>query len=484
MITLEKLDNPLENVQKRYLTDAWREAQKTYTIYNPANGDRVAEVADCGEAEAVRAAEVATEAFESWRNTTAFERSTLLLRWRDLIMAHQEELARTMTREMGKPITEARGEVAYAAGFITWYAEEAKRVYGDTLPSHAANKRLFAIKQPVGPTFAVTPWNFPAGMVTRKAAPALAAGCTFILKPAEQTPLSALHLAALWEEAGGPAGTLQVLPTLEPGPVANTLIDDPRIRKVTFTGSTEVGRMLYERSAKTIKKISLELGGHAPYLIFEDADVDQAVTEAVACKFRNTGQTCVCTNRIYVHSSLLEDFTRRYTEAVEALTVGDPLSDTTQIGPLVDEQGFEKVKAHVRDALDKGATLVTGGHALDGLFFEPTILAGVTEDMQLMQEETFGPVAPILSFDNDDEAVRLANDTPYGLAAYIYTNNLTRAFEVSERLEYGIVGVNDGVPSTPHTPFGGVKASGIGREGGKWGIEEYLEVKYISMALR
>ncbi len=484
MITLEKLDNPLENVQKRYLTDAWREARKTYTIYNPANGDRVAEVADCGEAEAVRAAEIATEAFESWRNTTAFERSTLLLRWRDLIMAHQEELARTMTCEMGKPITEARGEVAYAAGFITWYAEEAKRVYGDTLPSHAANKRLFAIKQPVGPTFAVTPWNFPAGMVTRKAAPALAAGCTFILKPAEQTPLSALHLAALWEEAGGPAGTLQVLPTLDPGPVANTLIDDPRIRKVTFTGSTEVGRMLYERSAKTIKKISLELGGHAPYLIFEDADVDQAVTEAVACKFRNTGQTCVCTNRIYVHSSLLEDFTRRYTKAVEALTVGDPLSDGTQIGPLVDEQGFEKVKAHVKDALDKGATLVTGGHALDGLFFEPTILAGVTEDMQLMQEETFGPVAPILSFDDDDEAVRLANNTPYGLAAYIYTNNLTRAFEVSERLEYGIVGVNDGVPSTPHTPFGGVKASGIGREGGKWGIEEYLEVKYISMALR
>ena len=484
MITLEKLDNPLENVQKRYLTDAWREAQKTYTIYNPANGDRVAEVADCGEAEARQAAEVATEAFGSWRNTTAFERSILLLRWRDLIMAHQEELARTMTLEMGKPITEARGEVAYAAGFITWYAEEAKRVYGDTLPSHAANKRLFAIKQPVGPTFAVTPWNFPAGMVTRKAAPALAAGCTFILKPAEQTPLSALHLAALWEEAGGPAGTLQVLPTLDPGPVANTLIDDPRIRKVTFTGSTEVGRMLYKRSAETVKKISLELGGHAPYLIFEDADVDQAVTEAVACKFRNTGQTCVCTNRIYVHSSLLEDFTRRYTEAVEALTVGDPLSDSTQIGPLVDEQGLEKVKAHVKDALDKGATAVTGGNALDGLFFEPTILAGVTEDMQLMQEETFGPVAPILSFDNDDEAVRLANDTPYGLAAYIYTKDLTRAFEVSERLEYGIVGVNDGVPSTPHAPFGGVKASGIGREGGKWGIEEYLEVKYISVALR
>ena len=484
MITLEKLDNPLENVQRRYLTDAWREAKKTYTIYSPANGERVAEVADCGEAEARQAAEVATQAFESWRNTTAFERSALLLRWRDLIMAHQEELARTMTREMGKPITEARGEVAYAAGFITWYAEEAKRVYGDTLPSHALNKRLFAIKQPVGPTFAVTPWNFPAGMVTRKAAPALAAGCTFILKPAEQTPLSALHLAALWEEAGGPAGTLQVLPTLDPGPVANTLIDDPRIRKVTFTGSTEVGRMLYKRSAETIKKISLELGGHAPYLIFEDADVDQAVTEAIACKFRNTGQTCVCTNRIYVHNSLVENFTRAYTEAVEALTVGDPLSDSTQIGPLVDEQGLEKVKAHVKDALDKGATAVTGGNALDGLFFEPTILTGVTENMQLMQEETFGPVAPILSFDSDDEAVRLANDTPFGLAAYIYTNNLTRAFEVSERLEYGIIGVNDGVPSTPHAPFGGVKESGIGREGGKWGIEEYLEVKYISMALR
>ena len=321
-------------------------------------------------------------------------------------------------------------------------------------------------------------------MVTRKAAPALAAGCTFILKPAEQTPLSALHLAALWEEAGGPAGTLQVLPTLNPGPVANTLIDDPRVRKVTFTGSTEVGRMLYERSAKTVKKISLELGGHAPYLVFEDADLERAVEDAIACKFRNTGQTCVCTNRIYVHSSLLEEFTRRYREAVEALKVGDPLSDETQIGPLVDKQGLEKVKAHVQDALDKGATLLTGGNALEGLFFEPTVLAGVKGDMRLMSEETFGPVAPILSFEDDDEAVRLANDTPYGLAAYLYTNDLTRAFRVSERLEYGIVGVNDGVPSTPHAPFGGVKESGVGREGGKWGIEEYLEVKYISMRLR
>ncbi len=484
MITSEKLDNELSIVDKRFVTDAWREAQKTYTIFNPANGEKVAEVADCGEAEAARAAEVSAQAWESWRHTTAFERSALLLRWRDLIMAHQEALARTMTREMGKPIGEARGEVAYAAGFVTWYAEEAKRVYGDTLASHAADKRLFAVKQPVGPTFAVTPWNFPAAMVTRKAAPALAAGCTFILKPAEQTPLSALHLAALWEEAGGPKGTLQVLPTNDPGPVANTLIDDPRVRKVTFTGSTEVGRMLYERSAKTIKKISLELGGHAPYLVFEDADLDKAVQDAIACKFRNTGQTCVCANRIYVHNSLLEAFTRRYSEAVAALQVGDPLSDGTQIGPLVDKQGLEKVKAHVKDALDKGATVVTGGNALDGLFFEPTVLSGVTEDMQLMREETFGPVAPILSFESDDEAVRLANDTPYGLAAYLYTNDLSRAFRVSERLEYGIVGVNDGVPSTPHAPFGGVKESGVGREGGKWGIEEYLEVKYISMALR
>lgn len=478
MVTLE------QDIQKRYLTDGWQQAAQTYKVYSPATGELVAEVASCGAAEAERAAAVALTAFERWRDTTAYERSDILGRWHDLILANRDELARTMTLEMGKPITESQGEVGYAAAFVKWYAEEAKRVYGDTVPSQSPDKRLFVIRQPVGPTLAITPWNFPAAMVTRKAAPALAAGCTMILKPAEQTPLTALHLAALWEEAGGPEGTFQVLPAEDPAPLSNALLDDPRIRKITFTGSTEVGRLLYERSARTLKKISLELGGHAPYLIFEDADIERAVDEVVACKFRNAGQTCVCTNRIYVHKDVLGAFSSLYTEKVNALTVGDPLDSSTDIGPLVDKQGLEKVKAHVQDALDKGAEVVTGGNALDGLYFEPTVLTGVTEEMQLMHEETFGPIAPILSFEDEDEAVRLANDTPYGLAAYLYTHSLSRAFRVSERLEYGIVGVNDGVPSTPQAPFGGVKASGLGREGGKWGIEEYLETKFISLGLR
>lgn len=473
----------LDSSRPRYFTDTWHEASKTFKVTNPATGETVAEVADCGRIEAAQAAEIATRAFETWKTTTAFERSDLLMRWHDLMMANQNELARTMTEEMGKPIKESKGEIAYAAGFVKWYAEEAKRVYGETMPSHLGNKRLLAVKQPVGPVFAVTPWNFPSAMVTRKAAPALAAGCTFVLKPAEQTPLSALHLAALWEEAGGPAGTLQVLPCQDPVEVSDMLLMDPRIRKITFTGSTEVGKILYRKSADTVKKISLELGGHAPFIVFEDADLDQAVAEAMACKYRNAGQTCVCTNRIYVQASILDAFTERYAEATRQLTVGDPLETGTDIGPLVDAQGLEKVKAHVEDALQKGAKIVTGGHALDGLYFEPTVLSGITSDMRLMSEETFGPVAPIMAFDTEAEAVRLANDTPYGLAAYFYTNDLSRAFKVAEALEYGIIGVNDGVPSTPYVPFGGVKQSGLGREGGHWGIEEYLETKYISLGL-
>ena len=473
----------LDSSRPRYLTDTWHEAKRTFKVTNPATGETVAEVADCGANEAAQAAETATAAFETWKATTAFERSEILTRWHDLVLANQDDLARTMTEEMGKPIKESRGEIAYAAGFVKWYAEEAKRVYGETMPSHVADKRLLALKQPVGPVFAVTPWNFPAAMVTRKAAPALAAGCTFILKPAEQTPLSALHLAALWEEAGGPAGTLQVLPCRDPVELSDTLLADPRIRKITFTGSTEVGKILYKKAADTVKKISLELGGHAPFIVFEDADIERAVTEAMACKYRNAGQTCVCTNRIYVQASVLDTFTERYAAAARQLTVGDPLDASTDIGPLVDAQGLEKVKAHVADALQKGAELVTGGHALGGFYFEPTVLTGITSDMLLMSEETFGPVAPVISFDTEDEAVRLANDTPYGLAAYFYTNDLSRAFRVAEALDYGIIGVNDGVPSTPYVPFGGVKQSGLGREGGHWGIDEYLETKYVSLGL-
>ena len=466
-----------------YFGKGWQKAQKTYPIYSPATGDKLSDVANCGPEEAAMAGSLAWESFQSWKNKTAFERSEVLMRWHDLMMAHQEELARTMTLEMGKPIKEARGEIAYAAGFVKWYAEEAKRVYGETIPAHIAHKRLFAIKQPVGPVYAITPWNFPSAMVTRKAAPALAAGCSFILKPAEHTPLSALYLAELWEAAGGPSGTLQVLPCENPIPLTETLMADPRIRKLTFTGSTDVGRILYSQSAKTLKKISLELGGHAPYLIFEDADLDKAIPEVIACKYRNAGQTCVCTNRIYVQRSLIDRFSEKYTQAVKNLSVGDPLNDQTDIGPLVDKQGFEKVQDHIQDALSKGAKIITGGKALSGLYFEPTVLTNITDDMKLMSEETFGPVAPLLVFDTDDEAIQMANNSPYGLAAYLYTHDLSRAFKVAEALEYGIVGVNDGLPSTPFVPFGGVKQSGLGREGGHWGIEEYLEIKYISMGL-
>jgi succinate-semialdehyde dehydrogenase/glutarate-semialdehyde dehydrogenase len=473
----------LPSLDQRYYTDGWHTAGRSYPVTNPATGERIAVVADCGPDEGAAAAELAWNAFESWRATTPFERGEILQRWGDLLMEHQEELAQTMTAEMGKPIREARGEIAYSVGFIRWYAEEGKRVYGEVFPSHFGHKRLMALRQPVGPVFAITPWNFPSAMVTRKAAPALAAGCTFVLKPAEQTPLSALYLAELWERAGGPAGTFQVLPAEDPVPLSDALMADTRIRKVTFTGSTEVGRILYAKSAPTIKKLSLELGGHAPYLIFDDADLERAVDEAMACKFRNSGQTCVCTNRIYVQSGIYDAFTEAYTAAVERLSVGDPASDGTDIGPLVDRQGHDKVTRHVEDAVTRGARLLTGGRTLDGLYYQPTVLADVTADMALMQEETFGPVAPLLRFDDEAEAVRLANATPYGLAAYLYTNDLSRAFRVSEALEYGIVGVNDGIPAAPYAPFGGVKQSGLGREGGPWGIHEYLEVKYISMAL-
>lgn len=468
----------------RYLGRGWQSAEATYELSSPIDGSHLSHVADLGAGVAKAAADVAWEAFTTWRKTTPFERAELLVKWQKLMLDHTEELARTMSKEMGKPLRESRGEVVYAAGFIGWYAEEAKRIYGETFPSAAGHKRLLAIKQPVGPALAITPWNFPLAMVTRKAAPALAAGCTMILKPAEQTPLSALLLGDLWLEAGGPEGTLQVLPAANPVPLTEPLIADPRIRKLTFTGSTEVGRLLYRQSADTIKRISLELGGHAPFLVFEDADLEEAVTQVVASKFRNAGQTCVCTNRVYVHSKVVDEFTARYAAAVEKLVVGDPLDDATDIGPLVDEQAVAKVSRHVEDAVARGAEVLTGGERLDGLYYAPTVLKGVARDALIMREETFGPVAPISAFDTTEEAVSLANASPFGLAAYLYTNDLSRAVRVAEELEYGIVGVNDGVPSVPYAPFGGVKQSGIGREGGPWGIEEYLETKYVSVALR
>ena len=468
---------------KALIGNDWVQPQSTYPLTSPSTGQVIAHVADCGVTEARAALEATVTAFDSWRNTTAYERSSLMKKWFALIIRDEQEIARMIALEMGKPVSEALGEVRYAASFIEWYAEEAKRVYGEIIPSQFGNKRLMATKHPVGPVYAVTPWNFPAAMATRKVGPALAAGCTFVLKPAEQSPLTALKLAELWLEAGGPAGVFQVIPCSDPIEVSKVFMEDSRIRKITFTGSTEVGRILTKQSAETLKRVSMELGGHAPFIVFDDADIEQAVKDVVACKFRNAGQTCVCTNRVYVQRGILESFTEKLAFAVSSLKVGDSLDTSTQIGPLVDAQGLAKVKAHVADALALGATAVTGGAALEGLYFQPTVLAGVTNDMLVMREETFGPVAPVIVFDTEAEVLHAANDTPFGLAAYLWTKDLSRAMRVSEKLEYGIIGLNDPIPSTAQAPFGGIKQSGFGREGGHWGLEEYLYVKYVSMVI-
>lgn len=458
-------------------------AERTFDVRSPIDGARVASVPDCGAEAGREALSRAREAFTGWKQRTAYERAGILKRWHALIQQHEPQLAELMTREMGKPITESVGEVRYGASFVEWYAEEAKRVCGITIASQFPNKRLQAIKQPAGVVYAITPWNFPIATVTRKISPALAAGCAVIVKPAEQTPLCALALSALWREAGGDADVLQVVTALDPRPVSDVLLDDMRVRVLTFTGSTQIGVHLYERSARTMKRVSLELGGHAPFLVFEDAPLDAAVREVMACKFRNGGQTCVCANRIYVQTQIAKEFTERLTTAVAALTVGDPLDASTQVGPMVDKAGFEKVIEHVEDAKALGARVLTGGSALSGLYYRPTVLDGIRPEMKLMHEETFGPVAPILTFTTEQEAIALANASPYGLASYVWTSSLRRAHHVAEALEFGIVGVNDGVPATAQAPFGGVKMSGVGREGGEWGIEEFLDVKYISMGI-
>lgn len=455
---------------------------KTIHVMNPATGEPIASVPHGGANEAILAVDAAYEAFREWSGLSAYERSSLLGKWHKLIEMHMEDLAQTMTEEQGKPLAEAKGEITYANGFISWYAEEAKRIYGETIPSSHTRKRIFIHKQPVGVTAVITPWNFPAAMITRKVGPALAAGCTVVIKPAEQTPITAIRLAQLALEAGIPAGVVNVV-TGEASVIGDAWLQDTRVRKLTFTGSTEVGKLLMRGAADTVKKISLELGGHAPAIIMEDCDIDKAVDGVVAAKFRNAGQTCVCANRIYVHENIAEDFTAKLVDRVSQLKVGNGMDEGVAIGPLIDEHAVRKVQSHVDDAQSKGAKIAVGGTRKEGLFYEPTILLGVKDDMVCIKEETFGPVAPITTFTSEEEVLRRANDSIYGLATYVFTENITRGIRMSEQLEYGIVGLNDGLPSTPQAPFGGFKQSGLGREGGHHGLDEYIEIKYISVGL-
>ena len=454
-------------------------------VTDPATGAVIADVPRMGAAETRRAIEAAHRALPGWRGMLAKERAAIMRRWADLMMAHQEELSVLLTSEQGKPLAESRVEVAYAASFLEWFGEEAKRVYGDTIPTYLRDRRIIVTKEPVGVTAGITPWNFPAAMPTRKAAPALGAGCTMVLKPAEQTPLTALAVMRLGEEAGLPPGVLSVVTgDADDAPeIGREMTSNPLVRKLGFTGSTEVGKLLMAQCAGQVKKVSLELGGNAPFIVFDDADLDAAVDGAVTCKFRNSGQTCISANRILVQESVVDAFLERFTARVQGLTVADGFTDGVNVGPLIDVPGVEKVERHVGDARERGAELVLGGsrHGLGPQFFTPTVLTGITDDMAMSYEETFGPVAGISAFAGEEEAIRKANDTPYGLSAYFYSRDVGRIFRVSEGLEYGILGINTGVVSTEVAPFGGVKESGIGREGSKYGIDEWLETKYLCL---
>lgn len=472
--------------QQAFIQGKWcdAESKKTIEVTNPANAQLLGTVPKMGANETRTAIEAANHALPAWRALTAKERATILRRWFDLMMANQDDLAKLMTLEQGKPLAEAKGEITYAASFIEWFAEEGKRIYGDTIPGHQADKRLIVIKQPIGVTAAITPWNFPAAMITRKAGPALAAGCTMVLKPASQTPFSALALAELALRAGIPDGVFNVV-TGSASEVGNELTGNPLVRKLSFTGSTEIGRQLMQQCAKDIKKVSLELGGNAPFIVFDDADLDKAVDGALASKFRNAGQTCVCANRLYVQDGVYDAFAKKLQAAVEKLTLGDGLAQGVTTGPLIDEKAVAKVKEHIEDALSKGARIITGGqpHELGGNFFQPTILVDVPASAKVAKEETFGPLAPLFRFKDEADVVAQANDTEFGLAAYFYARDLSRVFRVGEALEYGIVGINTGIISNEVAPFGGIKASGLGREGSKYGIEDYLEIKYMCIGL-
>jgi succinate-semialdehyde dehydrogenase / glutarate-semialdehyde dehydrogenase len=477
-----KLTDSLLLREQCYIDGRWMLADNggTLPVHNPATAAALGLIPNMGATETRRAIAAAAKALPSWAARTAKDRSIVLRRWFDLMLQHQEDLAVLMTAEQGKPLAESKGEIAYAASFIEWFAEEGKRLYGDVIPGHQSDKRILVLRQPIGVVAAITPWNFPSAMITRKAGPALAAGCTLVLKPATQTPFSALALAELAARAGIPGGVFNVI-TGSAAAIGGEMTANPTVRKVTFTGSTEVGKKLMAQCAGTIKKLSLELGGNAPFIVFDDADLDAAVQGAIASKYRNTGQTCVCANRILVQEGVYDEFARKLTVAVGKLRVGDGLKGATDQGPLIDAKAIAKVEEHVADALEKGARVALGGkrHALGGTFFEPTILTEVTTAMLVAREETFGPVAPLFKFKSEAEAIAMANDTEFGLAAYFYTRDLARSWRVSEAIEYGIVGLNTGIISTEVAPFGGVKESGTGREGSKYGILDYTEIKYV-----
>jgi succinate-semialdehyde dehydrogenase/glutarate-semialdehyde dehydrogenase len=457
----------------------------TFDVSNPARGDVVAAVADLSRAQVAGAIAQAEAAQKDWAKWTGKERAAVLRKWFDLMIENADDLAMILTAEQGKPLAEAKGEIVYGASFVEFFGEQAKRVYGETIPGHQRDKRITVIKQPIGVAASITPWNFPNAMITRKAAPALAAGCAFVARPAAETPLSATVLAVLAERAGIPAGVFNVVPSSRSSEIGKEFCENPAVRKLTFTGSTEVGRILLRQAADQVMKCSMELGGNAPFIVFDDADLDAAVEGAMLCKFRNNGQTCVCANRIYVQAGVYDAFAEKLTAAVNKLNVGDGLSDGVTTGPLINADAVDKVVEHIEDVTKHGGSVLTGGkpHALGGTFFQPTIVAGVTQDMKVAQEETFGPLAPLFKFEDEDEVIAMANDTIFGLASYFYAKDLSRVYKVAEALEYGIVGVNTGIISTEVGPFGGVKQSGLGREGSHHGIEDYLEMKYICMSV-
>jgi len=468
--------------QQAYINGTWVDTQAVIEVTNPADNTVLGTVPNMGQAETHEAIAAAHAAMPEWRNKLAKERAAIMRQWFNLIMENQQDLAVLMTAEQGKPLAESKGEVAYGASFIEWFAEEAKRVYGDVIPEPIPGRRIVVIKQPIGVVAAITPWNFPIAMITRKIAPALAAGCTVVVKPAAATPFCALALAELAEQAGIPKGVINVL-TGRPKEIGAELTANPLVRKLSFTGSTSIGKLLMAQCASNVKKVSLELGGNAPFIVFDDADIDAAIVGAIASKYRNTGQTCVCANRLLVQEGIYDEFAAKLAQAVSQLKVGDGLKGETQQGPLINMAAVEKVESHISDAVNQGAKVAFGGqrHALGGTFFEPTILTDVTPSMLIATEETFGPVAPLFRFKTEQEAIALANDTPFGLASYFYTRDLGRAWRVAEGLEYGMVGINEGIISTEVAPFGGVKESGLGREGSKYGIEDYLEMKYVCM---